>query len=153
VATDVTRTITSSELRDPAVLAEAANSPVAVIDGRRQESLILTSRVSFDTGQRLHDYTSLLARAVVELGRNDPSPAALGEAGYVADWLPADRAWWLRGFAEAISISVADRSTDAVSGFVKLARDADSAPPSPLEAPIDASLFTDETAAKLKPRS
>jgi hypothetical protein len=99
----IVRTVTASELRDPEVLAEAGRGPIGVFDGRRQESLVLTSRASFDLDQRLHEYMRLLAHAVVELSRTDPSPSALAEAGYVASWLPADRAWWLRSFAEAVA--------------------------------------------------
>ena len=146
------RTVTASELRDPEVLAEAGRTPIGVYDSRRQETLVLTSRVAFETDQRLHDYTGLLAHAVIELSRDDPSPAALGDAGYVASWLPADRAWWLRGFAEAVSASVAAGTVEPVAGFIRLARDADSPTESALGSPIDAMRFASSTAAKLRPR-
>lgn len=146
------RTVTASELRDPEVLAEAGRTPIGVYDSRRQETLVLTSRAAFETDQRLHDYMGLLAHAVVELPREDPSPVALGEAGYVASWLPADRVWWLRGLAEAVAESVAVGSVEPVAGFVRLARHADSSIDSPLEQPIDANRFAPATAGKLQPR-
>ncbi len=151
--TTVNRTVTASELRDPDVLAEAGRWPIGVYDARRQDSLVLMSRAAFDTDQALQKYMGLLAHAVVELSRDDPSPAALGEVGYVATWLPADRAWWLRGFAEAVSAAVSVAMLDPITGFIELARDADSArTPSTLEAPIDASLFSSEVKTKLAQR-
>jgi hypothetical protein len=144
------RTVTASELRDPEVLAEAGRTPIGVYDSRRQETLVLTSRAAFETDQRLHDYMGLLAHAVVELSRDDPSPAALGEAGYVTSWLPADRIWWLRGLAEAVAASVAEGSVEPVAGFVRLARSADFSMESRLERPIESGRFTASTRAKLK---
>jgi hypothetical protein len=152
MSASISRTVTASELRDPEILAEAGRTPIGVFDGRRQESLVLTSRASFDADQRLHYYMGLLANAVVEIGRDDPSPVALGEAGYVADWSPADRAWWLRGFAEVIAASAADDNTAAIAGFIAMARDSETALPTALETEIDASRFSVATAAKLKPR-
>jgi hypothetical protein len=148
----IVRTVTASELRDPEVLAEAGRGPIGVFDGRRQESLVLTSRASFDLDQRLHEYMRLLAHAVVELSRTDPSPSALAEAGYVASWLPADRAWWLRSFAEAVAAGSAEGSVDPIEGFIRLARESESALRSPLEAEIDASRFPAAIAAKLNRR-
>ncbi len=147
----ISRTVTASELRDPEVLAEAGRTPIGVYDSRRQETLVLTSRAAFETDQRLHEYMGLLAHAVVELARDDPSPSALGEAGYVASWLPADRIWWLRGLAEAVAASAAEGSVEPVAGFVRLARSADSTMESALERPIDAGRFAPSTQAKLKP--
>jgi hypothetical protein len=153
MATTISRTVTASELRDPEVLAEAGRGPIGVYDGRRQDSLVLTSRAAFDTDQQLQRYMGLLAHAVIELGREDPSPAALAEVGYVTTWLPNDRAWWLRGFAEAIATGASEGLLEPITGFIAVARSADSArTPSPLEAPIDAKLFDRKTAAKLKPR-
>lgn len=146
------RTVTASELRDPEVLAAAGRAPVAVYDARRQETLVLTSRAAYDHDQRLHHYLTLLAHAVVELGRDDPSPAALGEAGYVADWLPEDRSWWLRSFAEVVAVAVAEGSTEPIAGFVRFAALAATAPESALEQPIDRTRFNQATAAKLVPR-
>jgi hypothetical protein len=152
MSTAITRTVTASELRDPDVLAEAGRGPIGVYDVRRQESLVLTSRALFDTDQRLQSCLGLLAHAVVELSRDDPSSAALGEAGYVADWLPADRAWWLRNFAEAVAAGVAEGSTEPITGFIAFASSADAAVPSRLEAPISAASLSPAMAAKLKPR-
>jgi hypothetical protein len=149
----IARTVTASELRDPDVLAEAGRGPIGVYDGRRQESLVLTSRSAFDTDQELHRYMSLLAHCVVELARPDPSPAALGEAGYVAGWMPADRAWWLRGLAEAVGVAVTEQTAEPIAGFIRAAGNASSAPASPLERPIDGAKFRTDIAAKLVPRN
>jgi hypothetical protein len=153
MSTAIVRTVTASELRDPEVLAEAGRGPIGVYDVRRQESLVLTSRASFDTDQRLQSYLGMLAHAVVELSRDDPSSAALGAAGYVADWLPADRSWWLRNFAEAVSAAVADGSTEPVAGFIVFASMADAAVPSRLESPISIPSLSPAMAAKLKLRT
>jgi hypothetical protein len=151
--TIIQRTVTASELRDPDVLAEAGRGPIGVYDSRRQDSLVLTSRAAYERDQQLQRYLGLLAHAVVELSREDPSPAALGEVGYVATWLPPDRAWWLRGFAEATAAGVTSGSAEPIVGFITAAKSADSARvPSPLEEPIDAKLFDKKSAAKLKPR-
>jgi hypothetical protein len=152
VSIAIVRTVTASELRDPEVLAEAGRAPIGVYDSRRQDSLVLTSRAAFDADQELHRYMGLLAHAVVELERADPSPVALGEVGYVTTWLPSDRKWWLRSFAEVIATAAADGTTEPIAGFIRLARLASTATPSALEAPIDASLFPAEIAAKLQLR-
>ncbi len=152
VSTAIVRTVTASELRDPEVLAEAGRAPIGVYDSRRQDSLVLTSRAAFDLDQELHRYMGLLAHAVVELGRADPSPVALGEVGYVTTWLPADRTWWLRSFAEVIATAATDGTTEPIAGFIRLARVADTTVPSVLEAPVDASRFPADVAAKLQPR-
>lgn len=122
-------------------------------DVRRQDSLVLTSRASFDTDQRLQSCLGMLAHAVVELSRDDPSSAALGEAGYVADWLPADRAWWLRNFAEAVAAGVAEGTTEPITGFIAFAGAADAAVPSLLESPISRAALGPVMAAKLKLRT
>ena len=145
----ILRTVTASELRDPEVLAEAGRGPIGVFDGRRSESLVLTSRAAYDNDQQLHRYMGLLAHAVVELAREDPSPAALAEAGYVADWLPEHRRWWLRSFAEVVAAAAEAGSTESIVGFINQARKANESIPSPLESPIDASRFSSKTAKKL----
>ena len=149
----ILRTVTASELRDPEVLAEAGRGPIGVFDGRRSESLVLTSRAAYDNDQQLHRFMGLLAHAVVELAREDPSPSALAEAGYVADWLPEHRTWWLRSFAEVVASAAEQGSTESITGFIEQARKANESVASPLEATIDASRFGAKTKKKLMLRT
>lgn len=145
----ILRTVTASELRDPEVLAEAGRGPIGVFDGRRSESLVLTSRAAYDNDQQLHRFMGLLAHAVVELAREDPSPSALAEAGYVADWLSEHRTWWLRSFAEVVASAAELGSTESITGFIEQARKANESVASRLEASIDASRFSAKTKKKL----
>ncbi len=149
----ILRTVTASDLRDPEVLAEAGRSPIGVFDGRRSESLVLTSRAAYDNDQQLHRFMGLLAHAVVELAREDPSPSALAEAGYVADWLPVHRTWWLRSFAEVVASAAEQGSTEPIVGFIEQARKADESMASPLESTIDAARFAAKTKKKLIART
>ncbi len=148
------RTIAPSQLRDPAVLAEAAGQPVGIFDAKRDTELILASRVTWDTDHALlNTYSLLLANAVVELPDERPSAVALGLLGFAASWELTERVWLLRQLAEAYAASVRTESVRPIADFIAFIGRRNTAPPSRLAAPVEPNALPDVLRAKLSVRS
>ena len=148
------RTINPSQLRDPEVLAEAANRPVNIFDAKRETELILGSRATWDTEHSLlHDYSLLLANCVVELPDERPSAVALGLVGFAASWDMADRMWLLRQLADVYAASVRLESTKPIADFIAFVGQKRSEDNARISAPIDPKSLPKALLKKLKPRS
>lgn len=130
------KTITTSQLRDPDVLAEAALGPIAVFDGKRSTEMVLGPKSLWEADQSLRACSMLLANAVVELPDDKPSPTALGPLGFAASWNVSDRLWLLNQLAEAYAESVRLNSPDPVDAFVAFVGRTGEGQPSRLAAPV-----------------
>jgi hypothetical protein len=62
---------------------------------------------------------SLYARAVIECRHDRPSATALDEVGYIVDWSPDRRSWFLDGLAEALTESRNANSPDPALFFIR----------------------------------
>jgi hypothetical protein len=147
------RTINPSQLRDPEVLAEAANRPINIFDAKRETELILGSRTTWDTEHSLlHGYSLLLANCVVELPDERPSAVALGLLGFAASWDLADRMWLLRQLADVYAASVRVESTKPIADFIAFVGQKRTVTDARITAPIEPKSLPKALLKKLKPR-
>lgn len=151
----ILRTISPSQLRDPEVLAEAAQHPINIFDAKRETELVLGPRSVWDSDQSLlNTYSLLLANAVVELPDQHPSAVALGDLGFAAAWPRPDRLWLLRQLAEVYAASVRTESTTPIVDFIKFfGQQRGATPPSRLAAIIEPNDVPAALRAKLAVRS
>lgn len=133
------RSFTTSDLRRPEVVEEAFDHPVVVRDGRSGRMLYLISQSVVDAHNEMSRLTDLFVRAVVECQRPDPSPAQLGEIGFIVSWLAAERDRFLRGFAEALAAGLAADDPAPATGFISIMSHSDDPVPDHLAGRFSAS--------------
>jgi hypothetical protein len=148
------RTVATSQLRDPDVLAEAARHPVAIFDAKRSTEMVIGPKVQWDANDTLlNTYSLVVANAIVELRGEQPSPVALGPIGFAASWSLPEREWLLSQLAEAYAESVRRGATGPIVDFIAfMSRSTESSAPSRLNAPIEIDDIPAGLATKLTPR-
>ena len=124
-----TRSFSASDLRRPEVLDAAAESPVAVRDGRSGETVIMLPYAIFESNNEVLRLAILFTRTVVECQRPDPSPAHLDEVAYIVTWSAERRATFVRGFAEAMSATITANSAAPARAFIEYMAHADDVTP------------------------
>lgn len=144
----VDRTYTTTDLRRPEVLDEALSHPVAVRDGRSGRLLFLAPVETLQGSADLLDRTRTLLAALVEHGRDRPSPAALGSLHFIAGWSADRRQRFLLGMIEALAASIADDDPAPVDAYVKYMSRADE-PAAPATSPTFLDRFADQLGERL----
>ena len=109
---------TTTDLRRPEVVDAALRAPVAVRESKTGQTLVLLTQQTVDQGNEVMRYAELLARAVVELQRPDPSRAHLGDLGFVTELAPTLQTQILRGFAEAVAVAINANDPKPVEDFI-----------------------------------
>jgi len=109
-----------SKLRSPDLVAMAKQGPVEIRLGGSEDPLYLVPGASLRTHARVQQLVELFVRTVVELMRDDPSPAILGEVSYVARWQRSERERFVEGFAEAINESLRADDPAPAEAFVRV---------------------------------
>jgi len=92
----------------------------ALFPAQPVEPVYLVPAGSIRMHARVQQLVELFVRTVVELMRDDPSPAILGEVSYVARWQAADRERFVEGFAEAINESLRTDDPAPADAFVRV---------------------------------
>ena len=143
------RTFQKSELRKPEVVTCAQDGPVEIRVGPTQDSLYLLPRRILLAQDELNRFTMLYVRMTVELTRPEPSPAILGDVGYIADWPAGERSNFADGFAEALSEAIRLNDPDIVRAYITIM---EKTPPAGLDRPDLTGDLSDEAIAALSAR-
>ena len=69
---------------------------------------------------RLLEVTAVFTRTVLELHRERPSAAMLGEVSFVASWPPEPRERFVEGFSEALAEAVRLRDPEPVDAYIRI---------------------------------
>jgi hypothetical protein len=139
--------VTTSDLRNPKVMAAAVERGIAVRDGKSGRSLLLIPQSTVDDVNAVLRYAELFVRVVVETQRADPSAAVLGEVGFVSGWAQEDRARFVRGFAESLATSLSTGDPNVVAAYLRAMSRPEVAVPDHI-----AGRFGDEETARLAHR-
>lgn len=109
---------TTTDLRRPEVVEAAMRGPIVVREGKTGRTLVVLTQETVDRCNMVAYYAGLLARAVVELQRADPSPAHLGEISFLVELAPARRDQVFRGFAEAVAAALGSGDATPAADFI-----------------------------------
>ena len=112
------RTYSASDLRRSDVIEEATHSMIGVREAKSGVTVVMMPMALIDRQNRLDGYAVLFTRVVIESQRPDPSPAMLGEVGYIAAWSVAERAAFVRAMAEALSDALLSGEPQRVAAFI-----------------------------------
>jgi hypothetical protein len=109
---------TTSDLRRAEVLDKGFEGPISVRDGRTGKLAMVLPSELVGRANAVETHTQLFTRVVVECQRADPSPVVLGEARFIAEWTPTQRQRFVREFAEALAVALADNDPEVVEAFL-----------------------------------
>lgn len=144
-----TYTYKKSEIRKREVIEHAQDALVEIVVGGSQESLFLLSGRRLRTFHELNQFSTLYVRMTVELGRADPSPAILGDVGYIASWSAAERRNFADGFAEALAEAIRLNDPTIVRTYITMMSET---APAGLDRPDFTGDLSDEASARLAAR-